>query len=525
MGLTDDLANLLIDIGESVGLDPVDLVDLIERGDDPTAIAAVLADQINPTDEIVALLIDFTEEFILSEATETGQLTPQNVEQVVDDVEGGAASVLGAVIALTAFLESISGDRFDETQSQILQAVTALGFEDVTGREVDATLQEGIDPALKQLVHSRHRSKQADFKDFADVNKAFRGSGQNIQPRAGIDAGDLPDYLNPRDIGWLPDPDTYGTIPEQQALYELAALEVSEPEELIEEPVQYGIPVPKLAIEQVTKLRGIPSDAADIYLEVIEQLPKTENLIQDYVRLTEFNFRLREQVQAGVITPQQAVDLIEPELRDIIEDALPEDRYREEDRTADETVDILVDELLRNFQLLDSLPADPPSEGDLEAWFQKGVITSQQYQNLYQRFGSIPEAFGFYLQESAIDVGWDGVQEQFALGRLSAQEARLRLRLIGFNQQEASRILSGADGDSIVTNRLVGEGEESQLPVSLATEIGEARGAQLTAVGIDSLSTLAETSVEQVAEITGMSDQQAQTAIESAQRILQQGQG
>jgi len=257
---------------------------------------------------------------------------------------------------------------------------------------------------------------------------------------------------------------------------------------------------------------------------VIEQLPKTENLIQDYVRLTEFTFRLREKVQAGVITSTQATQLIEPELRDIIQDAIPPERLREEDRTAEEVVDILIDELERNFQLLESLPADPPSEGDLEAWFQKGVITSQEYQNLYAQFGGIPEAFGFYLQESSIDQGWEDIQTQFALDRINAVEARLRLEFIGFRDKEISRILSGGDGDQIIQNRLVGEEEAGTLPAERADEIGETRSAQLSQIGIDTLQDVADASVEQLTRATGMSDEEAQAAITNAQFLLSGGQ-
>jgi hypothetical protein len=130
----------------------------------------------------VGVLIDFVEEFILAEATVEGQITPSNVEALQDDIEGGAASVIGAIIALTAFLETVTGDRFDETQAQILQAVTALGFEDVTGREIDARLQEGVDPALKQKVHRESRSKQADFQDFTEANLRVKAVDGEIEP-------------------------------------------------------------------------------------------------------------------------------------------------------------------------------------------------------------------------------------------------------------------------------------------------------------------------------------------------------
>jgi hypothetical protein len=523
MTVVDDLVNALFNFGDFIDFDPVELANALESAQDPTEALAAILNTLDPAGDAADALVDIAEEFILVPLEEEGRITPDNVEGIQDEIEGNSAAVIAGVIALTLFIESSTAGQFEELPQEIFQAVAALGFDDVTGREIEARLQNGIDPALKQKVHRESRSKQADFKDFTEANLRTKSFGGNVDTLSGDIPADYVDLFHPNDFGYLADPDTYGTVPEQTAVFETVGLDATEPEELIEEPVQYGIPVPLRAIEQITHVAGLPEDAKSVYTAVIEALPRTENLLQDYVRLTEFNFRLRESVQAGTITAEQARNLIEPELREIIKDAVPEDRLRPQDRSAAEVVDILADELQRNFELLQSLPPDPPTQGDIEAWFEKGVITSQQFQNLYGRFGSSQEAFGFYLQEAAIDAGADSVQEQFVLGRLSAPEARLRLRLIGFNDGEISEILSGADPSTIVSDRLTESGEADALPVSLASGVGDARSAQLNAVGVESLGQLSQLDVEELTSIVGVSDEQAQDIIDSATLILQQG--
>jgi hypothetical protein len=522
MSLTDDVVAQFLDFANFLDINPVQIAEAAESAEDPTELIAVIVNTVDPTGEAADVIIDQAEEFILTPIEETGEITPENVEGLQDELEGNAGGVIFSFIALTLAVEAGSVGQVDEVPSEILQAVAAIGFEDVTGREIDARLQEGIDPALKQKVHRESRSKQADFQDFVEGNLALRKSDSQIGTLDGIDAGDLPDYLNPDDLGWLADPDTYGTVPAQTSLFELAALNVSEPEELIEEPIQYGIPVPESVIQQATAINGTPKDAESVYKQVIDQMPKTENLLRDYVRLTEFLFRLREKVESGAINALQATQLVDGELRDLLTEALPPEDRRQSDRSVEEVTDILIEELFRNFRLLESLPPDPPSQTQMEAWYRKGVIESQQFADLYDRFGERSEDLDKYLAEEAIDQGWEDIQRQVALGRISETEGQFRLRLIGFSNQEAAQILRGADGDSLVAQRLQQRGDTDELSPEIAQEIGPVRASQLRVVGITSLQDIVNAGVERLVNVTGMSDTEAQQAIESAELFIEQ---
>jgi len=522
MGIIDDITSAFVDFVEFFDLNPIEIGEALSNTNEPTEALAIILETLQPFDEGGAILVDVVEEFIITPVEQEGVITPDSVELVVDELDGNAAAITAGVIALNAGIETFTAGQVDEVPDEIYQAIAGFGFQDVAGREIDARLQEGIDPALKQKVHREHRSKQADFKDFVDANVRSKRFGGNVPTRTSDIPQGTKDLLHPDDFGWLADPDTYGTVPEQTELFELVGLGVSEPEEIIEEPIQYGIPVPLRPVEALNDMQGFPEDVKSIYREVIDQLPKTENLMQDYARLTEFNFRLREAVSDNRVSPEYARSLIEPELRDIIQNALPEDRYRDEDRTADEVVDILAGELERNFQLLQSIPPEPPSQSQMEAWYQKGVIGTETFFKLYDQYGGRRDNFGRYVQESAVDQGWEDIQRQHALDRISTTDARRRLQLIGYGGREIDRILAGGNGNDIWKQRLQGEDESTQVPPGALVNIGEAREAALSTVGVETVAEVAQLSVENLVQSTGMPDDEALQTIEQAKAAVEQ---
>jgi len=544
MGLLDDLVTAFVDaidaipealdlIGDELGqlgdfldIDFSEFAQAIESSEDPTEDLAVILNTLDVSGDAGDVLVDTVEEFLLVPLEEEGQLNPDNVEGALDELEGNAAAVTAAIIGLTLSIETISAGQIDEVPSEIFQSLAGLGFQDVVGREVDARLQEGVDPALKQKVHREIRSKQINFQDFADANVRSKRFGGNVETIDGDLPDDLLDLLHPQDTGYLADPDTYGIYPDQTEILEVVGLGVSEPEEIIEEPIQYGIPVPLRPVEALNDLQGFPEDVKTIYRAVIDALPRTENLIQDYARLAEFNFRLREKVQDDALTPVQARKLIEPELRDVIQDAMPADRYREQDRDAEEVVDILSDELERNFKLLGDLPPDPPSQSQLESWYQKGVISGQEFARLYDKFGSRPQDFLKYAVESAVDAGWERIQRQYALGRISGSDAERRLQDIGYTAQEAQRILAGGNGNDIANQRLQGQDQSAQIEPSALINIGQARQQALRLSGVENVAQVAELDVSQLTQLTGMTDAEArQTLTQATQAVAAAGGG
>jgi len=262
-----DLLEIVLFGGPADELDAEQLARHIDRG--------------NPGLEILEALYNSSEEQVLVPLKEEEVLTPENVEGPLSEFEGGIAGLAISLNLLVAAIDSIPGLDIDAGTEQIAKILSFDGADGLIGREIDATLQEGVDPALKQKVHVAHRSKQADFQDFVEANLRQKATDPDIDPRDEPVGEGIRDLLHPNDLGFLAEPEEYGTRPGQEGLYELDALKVNEPEEIIEEPIQYGIPVPLRPVEQITALAGQPEDVKEIYRQVIDQLPKSENLIQD----------------------------------------------------------------------------------------------------------------------------------------------------------------------------------------------------------------------------------------------------
>jgi hypothetical protein len=484
------------------------------------AVAGAIED-ISPAEEVAGVVVDLVEEFIQSDLEEAGELDPDTIEEVTDDLEGASMAVLFGVALAGTAVEAAGLGQLDGQNEYLIQALAGLQVDDVAGRELEARVQEGVDPALKQKVHRDHRSKQADFQDFTEAavrSKAFDGAPE---PLGGEIPEELRELLTDEDLDYLPDPDTYGTIPEQTPLYELVGLESREPEELIEEPVQYGVHVPRRAIEATTNLAGMPKLEKEVFKSIPDKTPKTENIIQEYIRLTEVNFRLREAVQAGAISPEKAQSLIEPELQDLITNAVPEELLREEDRTAEEVAAEASEELLRNYQLLNSIPTNPPSISELQSFLQKGIFNSREffsrYNELYGGEGRNLERF----EESCIDKGIDGVVRQRRLGRIQSDDEALRqLEAIGLTGEEARRVLEGDAPENVPGDREQSPQARAVEELSTVPNIGDTRGFQLFRAGIESIEDLAAADQQRVVEVTDLTGPQARDVISAASTIL-----
>jgi hypothetical protein len=97
MGILDPLFNgfrqivvSLVEIGETIR-------DPDPRDEQVTDEIGQAIEDVQPADELGAALVDVIEEFIISDLEDEGELTPGNVENILDGVEGRA---VGTTIAL-----------------------------------------------------------------------------------------------------------------------------------------------------------------------------------------------------------------------------------------------------------------------------------------------------------------------------------------------------------------------------------------------------------------------------------------
>jgi hypothetical protein len=524
MGLLDDFIREVIGAARATQ-DEQEQRSILNDRDALNAAAAEAADETGDAIEsLVGELPEESQELILEGVNPERIEAGEDPREALQEAEGAATSQAITAIAAVVGLEAAGLGQLDNQELIVTELLSFVALEDVLGTEIEATFQEGVNPALKQQVHSEYRSKQADFKDFTEAAVRSKGFGTGPEPTEGDIPEGLQDLLPEEDLDYLPDPDTYGTIPEQTSLYELVGLEAREPEELIEEPVQYGLHVPRRAIEATTNLAGMPKLEKEVFKSIPDKTPKTENIIQEYIRLTEVNFRLREAVQNGGLSPGVARQIIQPELDDLITNAVPEDLLREEDRTAEEVAEEAGDELERNFQLLSSIPEDPPSVSQLQAYLEKGIIDTSAYIALYDRFGYRTAERDRSLREAVIDKGADAVVNQRRLGRIENDaEAFLQLALIGFDRQQSQALLSGTDPENVQEQEEASARAQAIESLSTVPNIGETRASQLFRAGVENIAQLAEEDQTTVGQATDLNAQQARDVIDAAQFIVQQG--
>jgi len=521
MGLLDDVAELLLVVADNFNIDPIDLVEALESAEDITETLALFVDTVEPSGDVADVLIDLVEEFILVPLEENGELTPENVEGALDEVEGNATAVLAGFLALTLAAETATAGQVDELPAEVFQAVTALGFEDVTGREIDARLQEGVDPALKQKVHRESRSKQADFQDFTEANLRVKAVDGEIEPLSGEIPQPVRDLFAPEDLDHLPDPDTYGTIPDQTPLYDLVSLAHLEPEEILEEAPQKGVVPSAAAMDQAMLLSGLPEDVKEVFRATRRQVPDTQDLIQESLLIGDVLFSVDQKVIDGALAPDQATAFIEPSVRAYVEVSESAGQAFSDELSTEEVQAEVLDTLRQRFRLLASLPNDPPTQSDVDRYYRQGIISAERYQRLNERFGFDPSFFDLKLVSNTIRAGAEDIRRQNRLGRLSDNQARFRLGLIGFTAEQTARVLSGADPDDALAQDAAQPGSPGGAGVAILPGIGDQRAALLSQVGLGTVSDVAQSSVGDLTAVTGLGDEQAARAIAVAQRIVE----
>lgn len=522
MGIFDDVVESITQIPRTIDNFFQGATNPETDGEQASDVLADLIEDLQPADELAAALVDLTEELVESDLEQAGQLTPENVEAVLDQAEGAGAGLYLGLASINTVLEGASVGQLDAQEEFLVQAAAIFAYQDLVGRELEARLQEGVDPALQAQVRKRHRSRFAALEDFVEGNLRSKRVAADLDPEDMTVPDEVKALFAPDDFGWLTDPDVYGLRPDQTDLLEFVSLAHLEPEEILEEAPQKGVIPSQEAMLQALELSGQPQDVKQVFKATRDAIPESQDIYQEKTRVGEVIFEVDRKVQAGVLTPDEAVSLVEQDIRQLVKTvdaagSLPDGFSEAEDPAA-----VVLDELRRKWQLFRSLPADPPSPGDLQAWYEKGVIGGQQFQQLYSRFGNAAESFFFYLQESAIDKGAEDVQKQFALDRISASEARQQLSLMGYTEREVTQILQGANPEELWRQNLTEADSAEVLDVALAEEIGDGRGAVLRSVGIATLGDLAASAVEDLTAVTGMTDTEAQTAISSAQTILEQ---
>jgi hypothetical protein len=429
-------------------------------------------DESQPIDEVIGAVVDGSEEFIIQRLTREGELTPDNIEEITDDVEGNAATLLATIYGVGLAVEAGSLGQVDTQGEYLVQALAGLGVDDVTGMELEARVSEGVMPALEQDVNREHRAKKSNFQDWVEFQLRNKDS----------------------DEGWLEFRGIDGLRPDQQEHLERAALKNLEPEELIETPVEAGIIPDEETLQNQLDIAGLPEDTKDLFLEVRDNLDQTTRIYEERTVAEELVTQLDDAVRAGEITAAEAGELVPGEI--------------EEAR----------DSLIARWRFLEELPQQSPSESDIIQMLTGGYRSlSETRERLERGFLDTEKYEDLLRDEVRKDLDGD-LQEAVALGIMSEGRFSDLAEFAGLDDQAIEQLLQGRSYSDITEQRLAEETSPSERSVRTIIGIGEARGSALQASGIETVQDLANASQEDVAEAAQVSPETAQDFIDAAAR-------
>jgi hypothetical protein len=475
MGILDPLFNgvaALLDFGDG-------LVEAIINpeidGEQASDIVGSELENVTANDEIAAALVDLVEEFVISDLEDAGQLTPQNVERVADQTEGGATAVLLGVGLASTAVEAASLGQVDKQTEYVTQALAGLGVADVTGLELEARISEGIMPALEAKVNSEHRAKFADLQDVVEADLRTKDSDS--------------DYI--RDIS------TYGIRPDQLDILEEVALNAMEFEELIETPAELGLVVPDSVLNAELDRSGYSEATKDFLRQVNTEIDRSNRVWQEKTAVDPVVSRLDQLVESGELNPAAATALLPP--------------------GAQTGIDALND----RFNNIQGLSQGKPSRSQLEGSFARGYSSLDKLRERLEAAEYDAEKYEGVVKATVLDELDGDLQEAVALGLVSENTYSNLCEFVGLDEDTTQALLSGQSFSDITTRRLQEQQSADELPTSAVQGIGEGREQALSFEGIDTLADLAAADVATVADATNVSEQTAEGWISVAQQATE----
>ncbi len=446
-------------------------------------------------DEAAGAVVDAIEEAVIDDLEDTGQIDPGDAEDLADGVEGGSvATILGLGLTGTA-IEAASLGQVDQHQEYLMQAVASLQLDNVTGTELQARMSEGVEPALLAKVTAEHRAKFADLQDA--VEYALRNKQADSDYLSG---NELPDEI---ESDLRPDDpvtednliEQYGIRDDQLRILEEVAIREMEPEELLETPTEAGVFVDPELLQEEMDRTGVSEQVKDVFKRTAERLPRTTRAYEERPEAEAGVSRLDQLVSAGEVSPDDAIEIL-PDLND---------------KT--------IEELRARFKLISDLPNGSPTRSQVESGFTAGLIGLERFTELLDQVDVDPEAHP-YVEAEVILSELDGdLRRAVGLGLIDEGQYVEYAEVVGLEQSIIDRLLQGEDLSDIADSRLAQRQQQGNLSVDTISEIGENRRDTLEAVGIDTVSAVANSSPGEITSVLNVSDELAETLISRATRL------
>jgi len=456
---------------------------------DPVDFFADLFEDLQPADEVAAVIVEFVEEFIVSDLEEAGELTPESALDASNRTEGAAVAVIFALGAAGTALEAISLGQIDEHQEYITQALAGLGVDDVTGMELDARLEEGVMPALQARMSKEHRAKFVSLQDAVEYALRNKQSDQGwlhgqTAPQDTVEKVGSDETVNPNNLI-----EEWGIRDDQLDILERVSLDAPEIEELVESPVQFGVVPSPEETEKVLQISGLPEAAKDLFRRTIEAAPDAADLWEQRTRTGDLVGELDSLVRDGTLSPDEAMAL----LPDEIDEARPALRDR--------------------FELLAAVPAGTPSQTDFEAAWGFGFIDTQTLEDQLDASEYPTDRFPEVVNGLIIDEIDGDLQEALGLGLIDEGTYGRLMDRLGLDAETQQALVAGEDLSDVADRRLQQAGAAEARPVAAIPGIGQSRATTLQAVGIETFADLAAADVVDVAEAAQVSPETAQEFI------------
>lgn len=490
MGVLDDLVSGFARVVRWIDLRIEGVTNPTIGDEEVTDAGGQIAEAVTPVDEGAGNIVDLVEEAVLADLQQAGELDPENVKSIMDDVEGGQVAFLLGVLGSSTALEIAGATGLDSHEELVAQLAAAFAFDEATGTELQARIQEGVLPALEAKVAKEHRSKFVNLQDaveYALRNKeADEGflRGRNVDQDVVNQVGST-DPVNRNNLV-----EEWGIRDDNVPILEAVSIKALEPEEILEEPIQYGIIPSEETLEEELDRAGVSENAKELYQEVREEGSRSADIWEQKTTTEELVRRLDERLRNGTISVEEAMALL-PEDADQARDALQE-----------------------RFQLTVQASRDKPSDSDILDAFAHGQI------NVDTAVGELNSP-AKKEEEVARAVAVEALEEldgdlRTALGLGLINEARYTeiAEVAGLDQEAVDSLLAGQDLDEIALARLRDEGTQTGQSVTAILGIGDSRGSALAADGLETVQDLADADPERVAEV-------AQVSLTTAERFVQ----
>jgi len=474
MGLLDVLLKgitYLIERGGEAGgeqlfdLDPQEFKDSITQKDESydSIVTAFLGDV---TEQIET---DLTEEFRQGDYIE-----PDGVEDRVNAAEADAVSYAIGNIVSSLVIELAGLTQLESHQFGLAQITSFLALEDLVGSELAMYMEKGVNPALEARVARETRSEYASLQDA--IEQQLRNKED--------------------DEGWLTGIGTYGIRPDNVPILEEVAIGEIEPEELIEEPVQFGVIPDRSTVEAELDRAGLAEDAKDLYLEVVDAMPRSADLWEQRTATEPVVSELDKLVNDGEVSPAEASNYVPAEAEDASQ-AL-QDRWRN----------------------VEQLPNEAPTRSQLESWFGWGLINRRSLYEGLERTDVDPEKYPAIMGENILSELDGDLRTALGLGLIDENYFSSLAKSVGLEQDVVRDVMAGDDLDDIAIEKASEDIPLSERPTTAVIDIGTSRAAALSGEDIETVGDLAQADVQVVAEAAAFTDESARTIISRAQSMV-----